>query len=94
MRAVLAERFKLRRNARRTMDEIEAERAQVALVVPSVVVLGEDALQPLAVEIEPLVAPPVDARWEIGEAFGIDVLHVLLNAGFAVIELEPWAASA
>ena len=72
----------------RVGDEFEAERAQVALVIPAVSVLGENALHPLAVEIEPMIVRSVDVRWKVGEAFGIDLPYLLLHLGVAVRKLE------
>jgi hypothetical protein len=52
----LAKRLEARGHTGLPVFEREAQRAQIPLVVPGIVVLGENALQSLAVEIEPLVS--------------------------------------
>ena len=84
----LGEGLERRRNRRLVADERLGHRAEIALVIPDVVISRENALSAFAVEIEPLVLPAVDVGWQVGEARGIDLLHVALNDGRGIGQVE------
>src|SRR5215471_13159332 len=84
----LGQRLELSSGRRLAVEKVIGERAQIALVVPTVVLLGENALESLAVEVQPLITRTVQGPWNIREAFGIDFLNLLLHLRLAVLELN------
>src|SRR4029079_8686772 len=62
--------------------------AEVALVEPGIRLLGEDAGDPFAVQIDPLVAGAVEAAREGLQAAGVDLADRLLDLCFGVSELQ------
>ena len=80
-----------RREGRLERDPLERpERAvaEIALVVPGVGLLGQDAGQSLAVEIDPSVSGAVDALRQILDARRVDLAHRFVDVDLGVFELE------
>src|SRR5207253_1374042 len=59
----LGERVELRARRRLSGRHRERQGAYVALVIPAVLLLGEHALQPFTVQVEPLVLRAVSSGW-------------------------------
>ena len=65
------------------------DRAEVALVEPGAGLLGEDAGDAFAIQIDPLVARAVQADGQVLQALGVDLLRLSsCTIGLAVLELE------
>src|SRR5689334_14802859 len=87
-RGEFGNRLEARRGCWLAADQGKRRGAEIALVVPGVVLLREHALQPLAVEVEPPIASAVDVRRQIGEVLGINLTNFILNRGLAVVEID------
>ena len=66
------------------------DRREITLVVERAVLLGEDAGQALAIEIEPAARHAVDARRHIVRARDLDLPDLVADDRLAVFELERW----
>ena len=69
-------------------DRIGVKAAQVALVEPALSLLGQDARDALAVQVQPLVLRAVEPYRQILQAFGVDEMDRLVHPGPAVLEFE------
>jgi hypothetical protein len=64
------------------------DRAEVALVEPSTRLLGENARETLAVQIDPLISRGIDTGGQILAADGLQFENLILDDCLAVLELE------
>ena len=77
-----------RRLARHRLERTEPGVAEVALVEPGARLFGEHAGEAFAVEVDPAVGRPVDARGEVLEVGVRELAHRLVDLRTAVLELE------
>ena len=89
-RRVRPARSSLGRARRRFADEID--RAEVALVEPAVGLLGEDAGEAFAVQIDPLIGRAVEAVGQILQTLGVHFANGAVDVGFGVLEFDRRAA--
>ena len=66
----------------------ECSIAEAAFVIPGVGLLRKNAGQPLALQIDPLIAAAINTVGQIFDAFGIDLMDGFIHLNVGVLELE------
>ena len=64
--------------------------AEIALVVPRAVLLGQDARQSFAIEIDPLVGAAIESYWQVFQRVRIDIANLRADFGLGVLKLHWW----
>ncbi len=71
-----------------TVFLLDISRTQVALVEPPLGLLGQNAGEPLPIQVDPLVARPVEAVGKILQALPVNVVDFFVNGCLGVLELQ------